>query len=311
MRLADVPVTLGTSASCAACSLEVVGRGHHSSQRHAVMTDAEPRASGGVREAGRNGPRTTAATAGGVLLTLASGQFLMTLDTSVMNVSIASVAADVGTTVTGIQGPSSTQGERSSGSAGKDGTITDVMSGEPIGLPGVLVQAALRRRAGPHLPLAGEPGAARAGSHRHIQPVVLGGRARAARPRGDPRPPAGPPGTPRGDRLWYQRSEDINAFERHLDRNGTKVVKFFLHLSKEEQRRRFLSRVENPDKHWKFSPADLAEPAHWEDYMVAFEDALSATSTRWAPWYVIPADHKHVDNPRRPAIQRPEAKRRG
>jgi hypothetical protein len=195
--------------------------------------------------------------------------------------------------------------------AGKDGTITDVMSGEPIGLPGVLVQAALRRRAGPHLPLAGEPGAARAGSHRHIQPVVLGGRARAARPRGDPRPPAGPPGTPRGDRLWHQRSEDINAFERHLDRNGTKVVKFFLHLSKEEQRRRFLSRVENPDKHWKFSPADLAEPAHWEDYMVAFEDALSATSTRWAPWYVIPADHKHVDNPRRPAIQRPEATRRG
>jgi polyphosphate kinase 2 (PPK2 family) len=88
-------------------------------------------------------------------------------------------------------------------------------------------------------------------------------------------------------------------------------VKFFLHLAKEEQRRRFLSRVENPDKHWRFSPADLAERAHWDDYMVAFEDALSATSTRWAPWYVIPADHKHVDHPRRPAIQRPEATRRG
>jgi polyphosphate kinase 2 (PPK2 family) len=86
-------------------------------------------------------------------------------------------------------------------------------------------------------------------------------------------------------------------------------VKFFLHLSKEEQRRRFLSRVENPDKHWRFSPADLA--AHWDDYMVALEDALSATSTRWAPWYVIPADHEHVDHPRRPAIQRPEATRRG
>ena len=103
-----------------------------------------------------------------------------------------------------------------------------------------------------------------------------------------------PLGTPRGERLWRQRYEDINAFERHLDRNGTKVVKFFLHVSKEEQRRRFLSRVGEPDKYWKFSPGDLAERARWDDYVEAFEDALNATSTRWAPWYVIPADHKHV-----------------
>jgi PPK2 family polyphosphate:nucleotide phosphotransferase len=103
-----------------------------------------------------------------------------------------------------------------------------------------------------------------------------------------------PAGTPRGDRLWRQRYEDINAFERHLDRNGTKVVKFFLNVSKDEQRRRFLSRVEHEHKHWKFSAADLAERACWDDYQGAFEDALTATSTEHAPWFVIPADHKYV-----------------
>jgi polyphosphate kinase 2 (PPK2 family) len=77
-------------------------------------------------------------------------------------------------------------------------------------------------------------------------------------------------------------------------RNGTRVVKFFLHLSKEEQRRRFLRRLENPDKHWKFSSADLAERAHWDAYMHAFEEAITETSTEHAPWYVVPADHKHV-----------------
>ena len=103
-----------------------------------------------------------------------------------------------------------------------------------------------------------------------------------------------PPGTPKGAKLWKQRYEDINAFERHLDRNGTKVLKFFLHVSKEEQRRRFLSRVDHPNKYWKFSPTDLKERAHWDEYMKAFEDALTATSTANAPWYVIPADHKYV-----------------
>src|SRR5205814_4281744 len=94
--------------------------------------------------------------------------------------------------------------------------------------------------------------------------------------------------------FWQQRYEDINAFERHLDRNGTKVVKFFLDVSKEEQRRRFLRRVENPDKYWKFSPTDLKERAHWDDYQRTFEDVITKTSTEHAPWYVIPADHKWV-----------------
>lgn len=100
-----------------------------------------------------------------------------------------------------------------------------------------------------------------------------------------------PPGK-RGDGFWQKRYEDINAFEHHLVRNGTLVLKFFLNVSKEEQKKRFLERLDNPAKHWKFSEADLAERAHWDDYQKAFEDALSATSTKWAPWYVIPADHK-------------------
>jgi len=95
-------------------------------------------------------------------------------------------------------------------------------------------------------------------------------------------------------RIWKDRFDDINSFERHLDRNGTKVVKFFLHLSKEEQRTRFLRRVENPDRYWKFSPTDLAERAYWDEYQAVFEDAITKTSTAWAPWYVIPADHKYL-----------------
>jgi PPK2 family polyphosphate:nucleotide phosphotransferase len=102
-----------------------------------------------------------------------------------------------------------------------------------------------------------------------------------------------PPGK-RGDGFWQKRYDDINAFEHHLVRNGTLVLKFFLHISKGEQKKRFLERLENPDKHWKFSAADLAERACWDDYTRAFEDAFSATSTKWAPWYVIPADHKWV-----------------
>jgi PPK2 family polyphosphate:nucleotide phosphotransferase len=94
--------------------------------------------------------------------------------------------------------------------------------------------------------------------------------------------------------FWQARYDDINNFERHLTRNGTAIVKFYLHLSKEEQRQRFLARLENPEKHWKFSAKDVAERAYWDDYMRAFEDAISATSTEWAPWYIIPADHKWV-----------------
>jgi PPK2 family polyphosphate:nucleotide phosphotransferase len=93
--------------------------------------------------------------------------------------------------------------------------------------------------------------------------------------------------------MWRHRYEDINAFERHLYRNGTRIVKIFPHLSWEEQRKRFLERLDNPAKNWKFSPGDLAERGHWAEYQAAYEDALTATSTPWAPWYVVPADHKY------------------
>jgi PPK2 family polyphosphate:nucleotide phosphotransferase len=93
-------------------------------------------------------------------------------------------------------------------------------------------------------------------------------------------------------RIWEERYEDINSFERHLDRSGTKIVKLFLNVSRAEQKRRFLARLDTPHKEWKFNAADVAERARWDEYMSAFDDALSATSTPWAPWYVIPADHK-------------------
>ncbi len=103
-----------------------------------------------------------------------------------------------------------------------------------------------------------------------------------------------PPGAQHGEKLWAQRHEDINAFERHLERNGTRVVKLFLHVSKDEQKRRFLERLSDPEKQWKFSSADLAERAHFDEYQRAYEDMITTTSTRWAPWYVIPADHKYA-----------------
>jgi PPK2 family polyphosphate:nucleotide phosphotransferase len=96
------------------------------------------------------------------------------------------------------------------------------------------------------------------------------------------------------DDLWAGRYADINAFEQHLDRTGVTTVKFFLNVSKEEQKRRFLRRLNQPHKEWKFNVDDIAERRRWDDYMAAFEQAISATSTPWAPWYVIPADHKHV-----------------
>jgi PPK2 family polyphosphate:nucleotide phosphotransferase len=97
-----------------------------------------------------------------------------------------------------------------------------------------------------------------------------------------------------GKKFWQARYEDINAFEEHLVRNGTIILKFYLNVSKGEQKRRFLERLERPEKNWKFSPSDLAERGFWGDYMEAYEDALSATSTEHAPWYVVPADDKWV-----------------
>jgi len=92
--------------------------------------------------------------------------------------------------------------------------------------------------------------------------------------------------------FWKSRYSDIRHFEKHLVRNGILVLKFFLHISKKEQKDRFMARLDNPNKHWKFSANDLRERAYWKDYMKAYEEALSATSTEWAPWYVIPANHK-------------------
>jgi PPK2 family polyphosphate:nucleotide phosphotransferase len=94
------------------------------------------------------------------------------------------------------------------------------------------------------------------------------------------------------EKIWPHRYRSILELEKHLHRNGTRIVKFFLHLSKEEQRRRFLARLDNPDKNWKFSRADLAERKRWKDYQHAYEACLTATSTKVAPWYVVPADDK-------------------
>jgi len=100
-----------------------------------------------------------------------------------------------------------------------------------------------------------------------------------------------PPETLKKD-IWKQRFEQINEFEHYLVRNGVAIVKFFLNVSREEQRRRFLARLDTPEKNWKFSLSDAKERAHWNDYQKAFEAVFNHTSTKWAPWYVIPADHK-------------------
>jgi PPK2 family polyphosphate:nucleotide phosphotransferase len=95
-----------------------------------------------------------------------------------------------------------------------------------------------------------------------------------------------------GKGVWRERFEDINAFERHLVRNGTRILKFFLHISKDEQRRRLLERLDDPSKNWKFSQSDATEREYWDQYIAAYESMLSGTSTDHAPWYIIPSDHK-------------------
>ena len=94
------------------------------------------------------------------------------------------------------------------------------------------------------------------------------------------------------DELWQQRFESINAFEKHMAQNGTVILKFWLNVSKEEQKARFLSRLNEPHKHWKFSSGDLVERTYWDDYMLAYQEMIQATSTDYAPWYAIPADNK-------------------
>ena len=95
-----------------------------------------------------------------------------------------------------------------------------------------------------------------------------------------------------GKRIWDERLADIADFEDYLSRQGTVILKFFLHLSRKEQKKRFLERLDKPEKNWKFSPADVQERGFWDDYMRAFEEAIQATAARHAPWYVVPADNK-------------------
>jgi PPK2 family polyphosphate:nucleotide phosphotransferase len=100
------------------------------------------------------------------------------------------------------------------------------------------------------------------------------------------------PPAAKGEHVWHRRYDEINDWERYLDHNGIRVVKLFLNLSKEEQRVRFLGRIDVPEKTWKFSASDVRERSYWDDYQEAFSEMLTQTSTAWAPWHVIPADHK-------------------
>ena len=129
---------------------------------------------------------------------------------------------------------------------------------QPAGRAGRLVQAAVERGARPHVPVADRQGGSRAGTHRDLQPVPVRGGRRAAGPPRVARQAAAAGRRPWARDFWAGRYDDLNAFERHLDRNGTKIVKFFLHVSKAEQKRRFMARLDNPDKLWKFSAGDVA-----------------------------------------------------
>jgi PPK2 family polyphosphate:nucleotide phosphotransferase len=95
-----------------------------------------------------------------------------------------------------------------------------------------------------------------------------------------------------GKDIWQRRFREINDFERYLTDNGTRILKFFLNVSRKEQKRRFLERINEPEKNWKFSHRDVEERGHWKQYRTAFEDIFTHTSTKWAPWYVVPADNK-------------------
>jgi PPK2 family polyphosphate:nucleotide phosphotransferase len=100
------------------------------------------------------------------------------------------------------------------------------------------------------------------------------------------------PESVRGSHIWKQRFEEINNFEKYLVNNGIVILKFFLNVSKKEQKKRFMKRIETPEKNWKFSASDIQERNFWDDYMNVYEDAFRHTSTQWAPWHIIPADHK-------------------
>lgn len=177
--------------------------------------------------------------------------------------------------------------------AGKDGTIKHVMSGvNPQGCQVFSFKhpSAVERqhdflwRTTRDLPERGRIGI----FNRSYYEEVLIARVHPEILRGE-----GLPDAPDPDKaLWRQRYRSINAFEKHLSANGTRIVKFYLHLSKEEQARRLIARIDDPEKNWKFNEADVTERSFWADYMKAYEKCLGATSTDEAPWYVVPADDK-------------------
>lgn len=178
--------------------------------------------------------------------------------------------------------------------AGKDGTIKHVMSGvNPQGCSVTAFKAPSENeldhnflwRCSNALPARGNIGIFNRSYYEEVlvvkvHPGILDKQ----------RLPEGPRGT--GRAFWKARYEDINNFEKHLARNGTTILKFFLNVSREEQKARLLDRLDVPEKNWKFDSGDLRERALWDEYQAAYQDALAATSTPWAPWYVIPADRK-------------------
>jgi PPK2 family polyphosphate:nucleotide phosphotransferase len=177
--------------------------------------------------------------------------------------------------------------------SGKDGTVKHVMSGvNPQGVSVTSFKVPTHpelahdflRRAQVALPARGYIGVFNRSHYEEVLVVRIHPELLAEQ--------AIDPARAQDPEFWEQRFQDITAWERHLTREGTRVLKFFLHISKSEQLKRFLARAERADKHWKFSPADLRDHRYYESYQRAYEAALSATSTPAEPWYVIPADHK-------------------
>ena len=176
--------------------------------------------------------------------------------------------------------------------AGKDGTISHVMSGvNPQGVEVHSFKAPSAEeldhdflwRCQLKLPTRGNIGIFNRSHYEEVlvvrvHPAFLGGEKL--------------PDSATGPGIWDRRYRAINEWERHLAENGYKIVKIFLHMSKEEQRKRFLARIDESEKNWKFSAADVKELAFWDDFQDAYAEMLSITSTEWAPWYVVPADHK-------------------
>lgn len=176
--------------------------------------------------------------------------------------------------------------------AGKDGTIKHVMSGlNPQGCQVFSFKAPSAEeldhdylwRAAKALPERGRLGI----FNRSYYEEVLVVRVHPEFLEGQNLPPGA-----QGEKIWKQRFRQINHFERHLVENGTQVLKFFLNVSRDEQKKRFLERIEQPAKNWKFGAQDVEERGHWDEYMAAYQECLRETSTEWAPWHVIPADDK-------------------